>query len=121
VYQDGSGVAAPVHVGIVQLEERFPAATSLEVIQVMLLREDHVNWQEPSVLVQGRRKGKGTHTTRLPLVPQAVAALREFFDAKAEGRFSTSSAWHHFAAPVKPTSTRLPSNTPRKRSGSPPF
>jgi hypothetical protein len=100
---------------------KVQAYVGLPSKQVMLLREDHVNWQEPSVLVQGRRKGKGTHTTRLPLVPQAVAALREFFDAKAEGRFSTSSAWHHFAAPVKPTSTRLPSNTPRKRSGSPPF
>jgi integrase len=48
------------------------------------------------VLVQGRRKGRGTHTTRLPLVPQAVAALREFFDAKAERRFSTSSARQSF-------------------------
>jgi hypothetical protein len=33
VYQDGSDVAATVHVGTVQLEERFPAGTSLNVIQ----------------------------------------------------------------------------------------
>jgi integrase len=55
-----------------------------------------VNWQEASILIQGRKKGQGTRTTHLPLVPQAVAALREFLDAKAEGRFSTSSARQSF-------------------------
>src|SRR5437763_11868653 len=33
VYQDGSGVSATVHVGTVQLEERFPAGTPLKVMQ----------------------------------------------------------------------------------------
>ena len=75
---------------------KVQAYVGLPPKQVMLLREDDVNWRESSVLVQGRHKGKGTHTTRLPLVPQAVAALREFFDAKAEGRFSTSSARQSF-------------------------
>jgi integrase len=71
---------------------KVEAYVGLPPKQVMQLREEHVNWQDPSLLVQGRKKGKGTHTTRLPLVPQAVAALRAFFDAKAEGPFSTSSA-----------------------------
>jgi integrase len=75
---------------------KVQAYVGLPSKQVMLLREGDVNWQEPSVLVEGRRKGKGTHTTRLPLVPQAVAALREFFDAKAEGPFSTSSVRQSF-------------------------
>jgi integrase len=75
---------------------KVQAYVGLPSKQVMLLREEHVNWQEPSLLVHGRRKGNGTPTTRLPLVPQAVAALREFFDAKAEGPFSTSSARQSF-------------------------
>jgi integrase len=75
---------------------KVQAYVGLPPKQVMLLREDDVNWREASVLVQGRHKGKGTHTTRLPLVPQAVAALREFFNAREEGRFSTSSARQSF-------------------------
>jgi integrase len=75
---------------------KVQAYVGLPPKQLMLLRESDVNWQEGSVLVQGRKKGQGTRTTRLPLVPQAVAALREFFDAKAEGRFSTSSARQSF-------------------------
>jgi integrase len=93
------------------------AYVGLPAKQVMLLREADVNWQEPSVLVQGRHKGKGTHTTRLPLVPQAVAALREFFDAKAEGRFSTSSARQSFRracqAYVKQTAVKDPQEAKR--------
>jgi len=96
---------------------KVQAYVGLPSKQLMLLREDHVNWQEPSVLVQGRRKGKGTHTTRLPLVPQAVAALREFFDAKAEGRFSTSSARQSFrracAAYVKQIAAKDPKEAQR--------
>jgi integrase len=80
---------------------KVQAYVGLPSKQVMLLREEHVNWQEPSLLVQGRKKGKGTHTTRLPLVPQAVAALREFFDANAEGPFSTSSARQSFRRACK--------------------
>src|ERR1700719_1918683 len=33
VYRDGSGIAATVHVGTVQREERFPPGTPLRVIQ----------------------------------------------------------------------------------------
>ena len=105
VYQDGSGVAATVHVGTAQLEERFPAGTSLKVIQrgrqvtAERLRANRVHLTAGTLaadvevylpLDRPRREG------RLPLVTQAVAALREFFDAKAEGRFSTSSVRQSF-------------------------
>src|SRR2546425_2938878 len=33
VYRDGSGTSATVHVGTVQLEERFPPRTPLKVMQ----------------------------------------------------------------------------------------
>ena len=45
----------------------------------------------PSVLVRGRRKGKGAEPRRKPLFPEAVEALRLFVQVGAWGPFSTSS------------------------------
>jgi integrase len=45
------------------------------------------------VTVTRRRKGRGTKTEVLPLLPQAVSALKEFDAAEAYGDFSTSAVY----------------------------
>lgn len=45
----------------------------------------------PSVLVRGRKKGKGAPPARKPLMPQAVAAFREFVAVNAFGTFTRGS------------------------------
>jgi integrase len=71
---------------------RVQAYVGIPPAQMMQLRPEHVNWNEPSFLVQGRKKGEGTRTTRLPLTPQGAAALRALFASGASGKYSTSSA-----------------------------
>lgn len=59
--------------------------------QLGRLKRDHVHWDAPSAYVTGRRKGMGAKGRWLPLLPQAVEALRAFDSANAWGPFSTSS------------------------------
>jgi integrase len=61
-------------------------------MQVLAAADLHLDGHPPSVLVRGRKKGKGSRTVRLPLIPQGVDAFRAFIAAHAFGRFSTSSA-----------------------------
>lgn len=68
------------------------AYVGLPPAQIMALTEADVNWDEPSVLVKGRKKGKGSRTARLPLSPKGVDALRAFFAGDATGSFDTTSA-----------------------------
>lgn len=71
---------------------RVMAYTGLPPAQIKLLEPRHIDWHAPSVLAQGRKKGGGTRSVRLPLVPPGVAALQAFADANAFGRqFSSSS------------------------------
>lgn len=77
---------------LTKLRLRVMAYVGLPPAQIMGLREEHVHWDEPSVLVQGRRKGKGSRTVRLPLTPQGVDTLRAFFAGGAAGRFDTTAA-----------------------------
>jgi integrase len=72
---------------------RVIAYTGLPPAQIKLLEPSHIDWQTPSsVMAQGRKKGGGTRSVRLPLVPQGVDALRAFVDAGAVGvAFSSSS------------------------------
>jgi integrase len=64
--------------------------------QIMQLRPEHVDWDEASVLVKGRKKGGGTKPVRLPLTHAGVAALRELFTVGATGDYSTSSVRQSF-------------------------
>lgn len=68
------------------------AYVGLPPTQIMLLAEADVHWDEPSVLVKGRKKGKGSRTARLPLTEMGVDALRAFFAGNATGPFDTTSA-----------------------------
>lgn len=45
------------------------------------------------VTVSRRRKGRGTSTVVMPLLPKAIDALNEFDAADAYGKFSDSSIW----------------------------
>lgn len=72
------------------------AYTGLPPAQLMKIEPDHVEWKKRRVWVQGRRKGKGTFGRYYPLLPEGLAAFRQFERAQAWGRYSTSSlrkAW----------------------------
>ncbi len=60
--------------------------------QLMRVKESDVDWKAATARLPGRRKGKGTAGRVLPLLPQAVAALRRLRREDAFGQFSTSGA-----------------------------
>lgn len=94
----GRAVKGGVQTGISlgKRRARVMAWTGLPPAQVMQLRRVHFNRQAGTVVVQPRRKGKGTRVVTLPLLPQAVEALQGFFDAGAEGRFNTSAFYQQW-------------------------
>jgi integrase len=59
--------------------------------QLKRLRPSDVDLAGKRVALYGRRKGKGTPDVSLPLLEQAVTAIRAFGQADAWGRFSNSS------------------------------
>lgn len=67
---------------------RIMAWTGLPPALVKKIREEHVDWHAKELLVTPRRKGKGVKARRLPLLDEAVAALR---DLKAAGGFESYS------------------------------
>ena len=58
--------------------------------QLMALKPDDVDWDAGTARVSPRRKGKGYPATTVPLLPQALHALKRFDEAKAWGKFSQS-------------------------------
>jgi integrase len=70
---------------------RLMAYSGLPPAQIMRLQPEQIDWNGSSVLVHGRRKGKGSRPARLPLIPAALDALRAFVAADAWGTFSMSS------------------------------
>ncbi len=67
------------------------AWTAWPAAQLMRLKRTDVNFRARTALIRGRQKGAGTRDTILPLLPQAVAALREMKRLDAWGPFSTSA------------------------------
>lgn len=57
------------------------AYAGLPPAQMRALRPDDVDLEGASVLVRGRKKGGGVRAQRLPLVPEAVTAMRAFVAA----------------------------------------
>jgi integrase len=55
------------------------------------LRKADLAWRKKEALLHGRRKGGGTRPRVVPLLPDAVKALREFDKLNAYGPFSGSS------------------------------
>lgn len=70
---------------------RVMAWTGLPPAQLMKVRPQDVHWTAGTLDVTPRRKGKGTQAKTIPLLPQALEALKAFFAAGAQGTFSTSS------------------------------
>src|SRR5204863_3303792 len=52
------------------------------------LRPNDIHWQKQTALVHARKKGSGTKPRTVPLLPQALEALRVFAAADAWGPFS---------------------------------
>lgn len=65
--------------------------TGLPPALLMKVRRIHFNRAAATLTVQPRRKGKGVKGETIPLLPDAANALQTFFDAGADGSFSTSS------------------------------
>jgi len=55
------------------------------------LRPSDIKWQEDRVTVHGRKKGGGTKPKTLPMMPQAMEALKAFDALNAYGPFSSSA------------------------------
>jgi integrase len=55
------------------------------------LRASDIHWKAKTATVHGRKKGGGTRPRTIPLLPQAIDALRELVKLKGLGDFSNSS------------------------------
>ena len=74
------------------------AYTGLPHAQIAQLTPAHVNRQAMTLEVQGRKKGAGTRTRVVPLIPEALRALRAMARTKAWGPFSKSPVRRDFKA-----------------------
>lgn len=72
---------------------RLMAWTGLPPELVKHIREEHIDWQAKELLVTPRRKGKGVRARRLPLLEEAVSALRDLKAAGGFGRYSNAAPW----------------------------
>jgi integrase len=99
--QTAKGQARPT-VGLTKLRLTFWAFSGLPPAQIARINPDtDILWDVPALRARPRRKGKGTRETWLPLMPQAVAALRALVDAGAlPGHFSTGSMYKSFQTAV---------------------
>lgn len=63
--------------------------------QIMALEKERLQRELKTgdVTVSRRRKGRGTTTQVIPILPKAIVALAEFDEAEAYGDFHTSSIW----------------------------
>lgn len=81
---------------LTKIRLRVLAYTGLPASQLMRLSPADVNLDQGVVHVPSRRKGFGTGSAVLPLIPHAVDAFRDLLNANGFGRFSTSSMWKAF-------------------------
>jgi integrase len=66
-----------------------------------LEESDLEHWKKGTAFVKRRKKGKGARARWLPLLPEAVAALKAFHKADAYGHFSNSSLHKRVTATCK--------------------
>jgi hypothetical protein len=69
------------------------AWTSLPPAQIKKIQPEYIRWAEKELDVMPRRKGKGVKARRLPLLDEAVAALRDMVTADACGSYSNAAPW----------------------------
>lgn len=79
-----------------QLRARVIAWTGLPPKMLMQVTPADLNLQARTLRVRPRRKGKGIEARTLPLLPQAVEALKAFDAAKLYGPFNGVNLNHHF-------------------------
>lgn len=77
------------------------AWTGWPAAQLMRLTRDDIRWRDKTAHLRGRQKGTGTRDAVLPLLPQAIAALRELDRLDAWGEFSTSALHKSVTAACK--------------------
>jgi integrase len=98
----GHGRGTRPTVSLTKLRCRLFAYTGIPWAQMAQIDPvTDIDWTTPALRARPRRKGKGTRETWLPLMPQAVAALRALVDAGAlPGHFSTGSMYKSFQTAV---------------------
>jgi integrase/recombinase XerD len=88
---------------LTKIRLRILAYTGLPPAQLQRLRPADVDLDARLLTVPGRRKGAGTASAILPLIPPAVDAFRDLVAADGFGPFSHSSMWKSFAAAARAT------------------
>jgi integrase len=73
---------------------RVMAWTGLPPALIRQITADHIHWNEAELDVTPRRKGKGVKARRLPLLEEAVSALRDLAAADALGPYSNAAPWN---------------------------
>lgn len=90
-----------------KLRLRVMAYTGLPPEQIRGLDAKDIDAMTSSVLVKGRKKGGGTRSARLPLVPAGLAALQALVAAGALGPFSSSGLNETFKRGITRMCNRL--------------
>ena len=94
----GQGRGTRPTVSLSKLRCQVMAYTGLPPAQIARINPaTDLHWTAAVLRVRPRRKGRGTTETWLPLLPQAIAALRALQAAQGWGAYSTSSvrqSWH---------------------------
>lgn len=100
--KDRGGKNKPVLITTARIRLEVHLFTGIPPAQIKRILPAHINWDAPSILVMKRKKGKGVSARRLPLLPQAVEALRRFDQANLYGPYSTDAVrWVWNRAKVK--------------------
>jgi len=92
LWRAGDGRVGPPNETKVRL--RVMATTGLNQAMLMRLERRDVNLKAGTMYVRGRQKGRGSKPRLLPLLDEAVAALRLFVECDLFGYFNTSSMAH---------------------------
>lgn len=90
-----------------KLRLRVMMWTGLPHKQLAMLTEKRVNFSEATLITTKRKKGKGVEPQLLPLLPEAILALRDFFALGATGSFSASSMRQCFLRAVAKVKVQL--------------
>jgi integrase len=83
-------------VSLTKIRVRILAYSGLPPATLKRVRPEDVDLDRAFVTLSGRRKGKGTASAILPLLPLAVEAFRDLLAANGCGPFSTSSLYKSF-------------------------
>jgi integrase len=95
--KDRGGVKKPILPTKARIRLQVILFTGLPHAQVMRIKREHIDFEGATLVTTARRKGRGAQARRIPLLPQAVEALRAFDAADCYGTFATTPvrrAWN---------------------------